>query len=56
MKLVVACDFFAISLINHSSYANVFDSGIASRDIQEGEELLVDYKEFEKDNYWELLL
>ena len=58
LKLVVTCDLFAGSLINHSSYANVFDSGIASRDIQEGEELLVDYKIFGggEDNYWELLM
>ena len=56
LKLVVTCDLDAGSLINHSSDANLFNTGIASRDIQEGEELLVDYKEFEKDNYWELLL
>ena len=57
LKLVVTCDLFAGSLINHSSDTNV-NFGIASRDIQEGEELLVDYDKFEggEDNYWKLLM
>ena len=59
LKLVVTCDLFAGSLINHSSDTNV-NFGIASRDIQEGEELLVDYDKFEGGednyNYWKLLM